>query len=132
MFCPRLEVEVPMLSPQDYWRAIVLYGANVATYKPALADCLIAFAQVGATNVLMLDLADAFFQRYRTRLAGGRPQLSNSTRKTVLERAVEACHTGRLTDSEAVEHVAREGFGDVLPRFHTVNTPLSPDLSSSI
>jgi hypothetical protein len=26
----------------DYWRAVILYGLNTATYKIALAQCLIS------------------------------------------------------------------------------------------
>lgn len=58
-------MKVHLLTPQDYWRAIVLYGNNVATYKPALADSLIAFAQENRTHVSLQELAQAFFVRYR-------------------------------------------------------------------
>lgn len=30
-------------SIEDYWRAVILYGLNVATYKIALAKCLHTF-----------------------------------------------------------------------------------------
>lgn len=112
---------VASLMPQDYWRAIVLYGQNVTTYKLALADCLIVFAQRGVTHVSLQDLAQAFFQRYHDRLANGLPQHSNPLRKTVLEHIVEAYRLGDLTETAAVEQVERQGFHDVVPRFHTVN-----------
>lgn len=86
-----------MLSPQDYWRAIVLYGANVATYKIALAICLMRFAEQDKTQVTMNELAQAFFQAYRQRLANGLPQQSNPARKTLLERAVEGYQHGELS-----------------------------------
>jgi 5-methylcytosine-specific restriction endonuclease McrA len=111
----------PALTAQDYWRAIVLYGNNVATYKIALAACLIAFAKADATNVSLHELAAAFFQRYCERLANVHPQLSNPARKTVLERTVDAYGAGSLTETAAIEQVARQGFDDVVPRFHTVN-----------
>lgn len=117
----RMPVLVFPLTPQDYWRAIVLYGNNVATYKLALADCLIAFAEQRMTHVSRHELAQAFFVRYRDRLVNGLPQQSNPARKTVLERTVAAYQTGQLTETAAIEQVARQGFGDVVPRFHTVN-----------
>lgn len=61
------------LSPQDYWRAIVLYGTNVATYKIALAHCLMDFAVHGKTHMTINDLAQAFFHAYRQRLAKACP-----------------------------------------------------------
>jgi hypothetical protein len=58
------------LSGQEYWRAVVLYGANVATYKIALATVLITLAKERCTSVSMQDLARAFFTLYRVRHAG--------------------------------------------------------------
>jgi len=109
------------LTALDYWRAIVIYGANVATYKIALAACLIEFAGQGRTQVSMTDLAQAFFQRYRDRLVNGKPQLSNPDRKTVLERVIKAYNAGDLTEAAAIDRVERQGFSDVVPRFHVVN-----------
>lgn len=110
-----------MLSPQDYWRAIVLYGANVATYKIAFAICLMRFAEQGKTQVTMNELAQAFFHEYRQRLTNGLPQQTNPARKTLLERAVEAYQRCEISETAAIERVEREGFSDVVPRFHTVN-----------
>jgi 5-methylcytosine-specific restriction endonuclease McrA len=118
--------QLTTLTTQDYWRAIVLYGNNVATYKIALATCLIGFAEAGTAQVTMHELAIAFFAQYRERLATGHPQLANPARKTVLERAVEAARTGALSEEAAIEQVARQGFGDVVPRFHTVNGAAVP------
>ena len=56
------------LSPQDYWRAIALYGANVASHKIAQALCLMDLAKYGKTQVTMNELAQAFFHEYRQRL----------------------------------------------------------------
>lgn len=109
------------LTARDYWRAIVLYGQNVATYKVALASCLIEFAEQGKTHVSMVELAAAFFHRYQQRLVSGKPQQTNPQRRTRLERVVQAYNAGQLTETQAIERVARQGFSDVVPRFHTVN-----------
>jgi hypothetical protein len=110
-----------VLTSQDYWRAIVLYGANVATYKIALGICLMELAEQGKTQVTMNELARTFFHHYRQRLTTGLPQQSNPQRKTVLEHIVEAYQQGELTETAAIEQVERQGFSDVVPRFHTVN-----------
>lgn len=109
------------LSPQDYWRVIILYGNNVATYKMALAMCLIEFAQQDKTTVSMRELAQSFFNQYLKRLDNGKPQLTNPARKTILERVVESYKLNQVTEESAIEKVAREGFSDVVPRFHNVN-----------
>jgi hypothetical protein len=92
-----------------------------ATYKIELALWMMDFAEQGTTQVTMNGLAQAFFHRYRQRLANGLPQQTNPARKTVLERAVEAYQRGNLTETAAIELVERQGFSEVVPRFHTVN-----------
>lgn len=69
-------------SNADYWRAIVLYGLNVATYKIALAKCLYGFSKAGITNVSMQQLAQAFFYQYRERLQNGMPHRNKMARIT--------------------------------------------------
>lgn len=110
-----------MLCPTDYWRAVILYGANSATYKLALATVLIDLAREGLSEISKQDLARHFFHAYRERVAGGQPQQSIPGRRTLLERVAEEHKTGLLTEAQAVDRVARQGFNDVIPRFHTVN-----------
>jgi hypothetical protein len=107
------------------WRAVVLYGLNMATYKVALARCLEDFARAGQNHVTMIELAEAFFDLYTVRLEAGRPQLLHPDRLTVMERIVELHQASRLSREEAIIRVARDAFGDVVPRFHTVgNVPV--------
>jgi hypothetical protein len=53
-------------SPSDYWKGIVLYGLNAATYKMALAKCLLGFAKTGADEVPWDQVAASFYQELRT------------------------------------------------------------------
>lgn len=107
-------------SPKDYWRAIILYGLNTATYKIALARCLFQFAQAGKTGVLIPELAEAFFDVYQARLEQNRPQLDHPNRQTVMEQVVALYKLGKLSRSDAIDRVAAEAFNDVIPRFHHV------------
>jgi hypothetical protein len=107
--------------PSDYWRAIILYGRNTATYKIALAHCLIEFAEQGKTRVSMEELAEAFFDVYDERLQNGKPQLMLPGRLTVMERTVELYTMGRLSRAQAISQVEHDAFNDVIPRFHTVD-----------
>lgn len=109
------------LAPEDYWRAVVLYGANTATYKLALASVLIDEARQEHTEISMQGLARAFFALYRLRARNGLPQQSIPGRKTVMEQAVEAYERGEITEEQAVARIERRGFNDVVPGFHTVN-----------
>jgi hypothetical protein len=108
-------------SNSDYWKAIVLYGLNTATYKMALAHCLLDFAKDGQGTVDWIDLSAAFYLQYRNRLnENPMPQQGMAGRLTKLERIVRQETQGHVTHDEAIEKVAIEGFEDVVPRFQTI------------
>ena len=44
----------------DYWKAITLYGLNVATYKPALAKVLIKASSEGLSEIKWDDYQKIF------------------------------------------------------------------------
>ena len=107
----------------DYWKAITLYGLNVATYKPALATCLLKAASKGANSIVWEDLSAAFLQEYISRLTNNSmPQQTNAGRRTKLERIVQKLELGTLSFSEACDAVGKDGFTDVVPRFHNIGT----------
>jgi 5-methylcytosine-specific restriction endonuclease McrA len=107
--------------PEDFWRAVILYGLNSATYKIALAQCLVQYGRGDQNDIPVEQLAGDFFGVYKERLTSGRPQLAQPNRWTIMERVVVQERTGMLSRDEAIAYVAREAFNDVLPRFHTVS-----------
>jgi len=107
----------------DFWRGIILYGLNAATYKMALGKSLLDLAGRGKSTVPWEDLSREFLQQYVDRLAqGGRPQQPNPSRMTTMERIVARYKGGAISFDGAVLEVAREGFTDVIPRFQTIGT----------
>ena len=98
------------ITPKDSWRGIILLGLNTATYKLALANCLMQYVAQGQSNVLMADLARDFFDIYRARLENGKPQLVMANRLTVMERIVEQYNLGKLSRSQAILRVENEAF----------------------
>jgi len=113
-------------STEDYWRAVILYGLNVATYKIALAKCLHTFIMANKDKVTMRELAEEFFKQYRIRLEDGMPQLDNPARQTKMEYIVSLYKLGKVTEDKAIEYVEKNAFSDVVPRFHTVNNEKIP------
>jgi hypothetical protein len=107
--------------PKDYWRAIILYGQNAATYKIALAQCLAKFVKDGKTDISMQRLATDFFDLYLERLKSQKPQLMLPHRLTVMERIVANYNVGLVTRENAISRVKIEAFNDVIPRFHTID-----------
>jgi 5-methylcytosine-specific restriction endonuclease McrA len=108
-------------TPEDFWKAIILYGLNASTYKIALGKTLISLCDHGKNRVSWDDLSREFLEHYQQRLnvAEPMPQLDNPSRKTVMERIVQSMRHN-LTLDQAVYEVGKSAFGDVLPRFHNL------------
>ena len=49
-----------IFSPQDHWKALVLYGLNTATYKIAFGKTLLKLATEGITTVSWMFYPDSF------------------------------------------------------------------------
>lgn len=111
-----------VFSAEDYWRAIILYGLNQATYKIALGKSLIALCEKDKTVFDWSELSSEFLRQYRHRLnsANPMPQQAISSRRTVMEKVVSELQLGLLNETDAVEKVGIDAFNDVIHRFHTV------------
>lgn len=109
-------------SDREYWRAIVLYGLNTATYKMGLGQVLVQSAVEGVSHLSWNDLAARFFDEYQHRLKDddAMPQQGQVGRLTVLERTVARFDAGAIDVDEAVGIVARRGLRDVVPRFQSI------------
>lgn len=107
----------------DYWKGIVLYGLNNATYKIALGKTLLQLAEEGKENIDWYHLSKVYLDNYIERLASDAlPQQSNPNRRTVMERIVKALQNNIITYEEAVQQVATDAFDDVIPRFQKIGT----------
>lgn len=109
-------------SDRDYWRAIVLYGLNNATYKMGLGRLLVRAAREEKTRLSWSQLAARFLAEYEERLSGDEamPQQGQTGRMTVMERTVRKMEHGVLDWEEAVTYVAQRGLRDVVPRFQSI------------
>lgn len=108
---------------EDYWKGIILYGLNAATYKMALAKCLLDFSKEQKTVVTWDELTSHYLNTYIERLdITNRPQQANAARLTKMERVVRSLNTGNISMNEAHDYVAEEAFIDVIPRFQTIGT----------
>jgi hypothetical protein len=105
---------------EDYWKALILYGLNQATYKIALGKTLLSLSEKNYTRVSWDDLSKEFFSQYYQRLTKGdpMPQQSIPSRRTRMEQIVAANPAG-ITDT-AIAEVGATAFGDVIHRFHNL------------
>ena len=107
---------------RDYWKALILYGLNQATYKIALGKTLLNLCEQGYTNVPWDVLSKEFLQQYIHRLKTDEamPQQSIPARRTRMEQIVSAYQANQLSFEEAIAEVGDTAFNDVIHRFHNL------------
>lgn len=100
------------------FRNVVLRGANVASYKFALAKSILTLAETGATAVSLEDLAVPFSRE----LCGHLKQVDTQSTSSG-SRFLDACrhyNSGTITHDELVATTALLGFNNVIDAFHVV------------
>ncbi len=112
--------EFVALSPsaESYFRAVILFGRNVASYKYALGVSLIELSHDERDLVALEDLAVPFARHLTDHL---RRVDTQGTFKT--SRFLDACRSfnaGESTEDELREATARLGFVNVIDAFHIV------------
>lgn len=113
-------------SIEDYWRGIILFGRNVASYKFALAQSLLELAPRGKSSITLKELAEPFARHTleHLRLCDSQSQQTNAPYPFL-----EACRRydrDELSYEELIAITAREGFKVVLKKFHNVNSSATP------
>ncbi|MEI6587011.1 MAG: hypothetical protein WCL56_13050 [Sediminibacterium sp.] len=110
----------------DYWKGVILYGLNQATYKIALGKSLIELTSLNKEVIDWSELSKSFFDNYIDRFKNEHlPQQSNSSRITRVEKIYLQYKTGTIDYNKAIELIGLEAFGDVIPRFQTIGTDKS-------
>lgn len=109
-------------TPVEYWKALILYGLNQATYKIALGNTLLHLSKNGCTSVSWQELSRTFLEQYINRLSADEPspQQANPARLTVMERIVQGYQCGQLTFEQSIDQVGSGAFNDVIRRFHNL------------
>lgn len=105
--------------PSEDFRNVVLRGANVASYKFALAKSILTLAESGATSASLVDLAVPFSQEICKHLEDVDTQSTSSG-----SRFLDACrhfNASTITNTELVETTALLGFNNVIDAFHIVD-----------
>lgn len=108
---------------EDFFKGIILFGLNAATYKMGLAQTLLKASRNQQNEILWGDLAENYFDAYLNRLEHNpMPQQGNPNRLTKMERIVKEFQLNVINRQEAIEKVAETAFEDVVPRFQTIGT----------
>ncbi len=107
--CPTLD---------NYWRAVILFGRNVASYKFALGKSLLELAGEGRSHVPLSDLAVPFARHLADHLKGCDKQATSRSSRYLDE--VRRYTRGELTTESLAEATVRLGFNNVIDAFHVV------------
>lgn len=103
---------------EDYWRGIVLYGRNVASYKFALAKTLLDLNPSAGQLIKIGELAPVFSKHIAEHL-----KLADKQGTSRSSKFLDGCrefNSGKLTSDELTELAIRYGFNNVIDAFHVV------------
>lgn len=104
---------------ENYWRAIILFGRNSASYKFALAKTLFDFHSLGKTLITLEELAVPYASHLCEHLKI-HPKQGTSEQSTFLDK-LRAFNKGEIEKNEMISHTLRYGFVNVLDAFHNVH-----------
>ncbi|EQK46752.1 HNH endonuclease family protein [[Clostridium] bifermentans ATCC 19299] len=106
-------------SLDSYFRGIVLFGKNAATYKFALAKSLIELTSNGTDFISLKDLAIPFIRYTNEHVLNGNKQITSNSSKYF--DAFDKYNSKECDIDDIVKLTLNAPFKNVIDRFHTVN-----------
>lgn len=106
-------------SLDNYWRAIILFGRNVASYKFALAKSLYELNAVPNDLVKLEQLAEPFSRHLCEHLRHSPKQITSNSSKYL--NACTNFNNALINQNELIEQTVKLGFVNVIDAFHIVN-----------
>lgn len=104
---------------EDYWRAIILFGKNVACYKFALAKSLLELAPQGKSIITLEDLAEPYSRHIIEHL-----KIVDKQTTSLSSRFLDACrqfNTADITKTRLIDTTVQRGFENVIDAFHNLS-----------
>ncbi|MBK1781597.1 hypothetical protein JHL22_10235 [Advenella sp. WQ 585] len=106
-------------SLENYWRAIILFGRNVASYKFALARSLYELKKVSNELITLEELAEPFSRHICEHLKHSPKQVTSNSSKFI-----DHClsyNKGTISQDTLISATMKLGFINVIDAFHVVN-----------
>ena len=103
---------------EDYWRGIILFGRNVASYKFALAKSLLELRPQSGQFISLEELAEPFSLHVSEHLRKVDRQGTFPS-----SRFLDACrdfNQAQITQDDLIAMTVRLGFNNVIDAFHVV------------
>ena len=109
---------------ENYWRGVILFGKNSASYKFALAKSLLEMSERKSDFISLEELAEPFSRHTSEHLKSGRKQITRQS-----SPFIDACkkfNSDEFSQDELIQVTAKEGFKVVLDKFHNLNSSEIP------
>ncbi len=104
---------------ENYWRAVILFGRNVASYKFALGHSLLELSRHGKEIIALEELAEPFSQHICHHL-----KIADKQGTSQSSRFLETCrrfNAGEIKKEELLDTTTKRGFANVIDAFHVVH-----------
>ena len=111
---------------ENYWRSIILFGRNVASYKFALAKSLYELNGNSNDLVTMEDLAEPFSRHICSHLSHSPKQITSKSSKFL--NSCNDYNANKISKEQLINTTVRLGFNNVINAFHVVNNQALPQL----
>ena len=112
------------LSLESYWRSIILYGKNVASYKFALAKSLIDLKGQPNDLIKLEDLAAPYSKHLCDHLKNNDKQITSRSSNFLNE--CRKYNSNEISLDRLIQTTKQNGFNNVIDRFHEVNGSTIP------
>ena len=106
-------------SLENYWRSVVLFGNNVASYKFALAKTLLELIEQDKTHITLEELSKPYSRHLCEHIACSDRQATS--RSSSFLDACRQYNNGTITLDQLIQITRSKGFNNVLDAFHHVN-----------
>lgn len=109
---------------ESYWRSIILFGRNVASYKFALAKSLLEIVPSGQTKITLEELAKPFSRNICEHIKKAPKQATSNT-----SQFLESCkgfNGQSVSYEQLIDITVKRGFNNVIDAFHVVNDGTIP------
>lgn len=107
-------------TPENYFRSVVLFGRNVASYKFAMAKSLLVLASDEREVVSLEELAAPFAREVCAHLRDAPKQATSKSSKFL--DACRSFNDDSIDSEQLVQLTARLGFQNVIDAFHNVGS----------
>ncbi|MBM7037431.1 HNH endonuclease family protein [Vibrio ulleungensis] len=106
-------------SLENYWRSIILFGNNVASYKFALAKSLYELDKRPDDLVSLQELAVPFSRNLCEHLKHSPKQITAKSSQFL--KACNQFNNNEISQDQLIDETVKRGFNNVITAFHTVN-----------